>query len=261
MASNRAPGDRGQQPRLYADLAWVWPFVSPPDDYPEEVETFRARFRRHGVPDGSSVLHLGCGGGSIDWHLKRHYRVTGIDVSPGMLGHARGLNPEVEYLEGDIRDVRLGRTFGAILLHDAVAYMTTPADLRAAYATAAAHLSPGGVLVTPPEELRSRFRQHRVQGETHIRGERTVTTVQVDYDPDPTDTWFETTFVFLIRQAGRPLLMEHDTHVVGLYGLDEVMTALRDVGFEPRAEPWDLPPDLLDEEELTLITAIRRLDD
>ena len=259
MTRRRAPEGGGQAPRLYTDLAWVWPFVSPPEDYPEEVETFHARFRRHGVPDGAPVLHLGCGGGSIDWHLKRHYRVTGVDVSPAMLAHVRSLNPEVEYLEGDIRDVRLGRSFGAVLLHDAVAYMTTPADLRAAYATAAAHLAPGGVLVTLPEELRSRFGQHRVHGETHARGNCSVTTVQVDFDPDPADTSFETTFVFLIRQAGQPLQVEADTHVCGLYDLEEVLAALREVGFEPRAEPWELPSDPQPPGEgYTLITAIKR---
>ena len=240
----RAADGQDESPRLYADLAWIWPFVSPPEEYAEEVDTFRARFSRHGVPDGATVLHLGCGGGSIDWHLKRHYRVTGVDVSPGMLAHARSLNPEVEYLDGDIRDVRLGRSFGAVLLHDAVAYMTTPADLRAAYATAAAHLEPGGLLVTLPEELRSNFRQNRVQDETHARGNRSVTTIQVDYDPDPTDTWFETTFVFLIREIGQPLQVETDTHRVGLYHLDEVLAALRDAGFEPRAEPWELSVDV-----------------
>jgi SAM-dependent methyltransferase len=257
MMGHRALEGDDRVPRLYADLAWVWPFVSPPEDYAEEVATFRARFRRHGVPDDDAVLHLGCGGGSIDWHLKRHYRVTGVDVSPGMLEHARSLNPEVEYLEGDIRDVRLGRTFGAVLLHDAVAYMTTPAELRAAYATAAAHLVPGGVLVTPPEELRSQFRQHRVRSATHARGERSVTTVEVDFDPDPSDTSFETTYMFLIRQEGQPLRVETDTHICGLYDLDEVLDALRNEGFEPRAEPWELS-DLEPDEDLTLITALKR---
>ena len=258
MTSHDPPEDAGRSPRLYTDLAWVWPFVSPPEDYPEEVETFRARFVRHGVPDSAPVLHLGCGGGSIDWHLKRHYAVTGVDLSVGMLDHARGLNPEVEYSQGDIRDIRLNRTFAAVLLHDAVAYMTTPTDLRAAYATAAAHLAPGGVLVTLPEELRSRFAQHHVQSETHTRGDRSVTTVLVDFDPDPSDTSSETTFVFLIREAGKPLQVETDTHVVGLYELDEVLGALREVGFDPVAERWETVSDLEpDEDDYTLITAIK----
>jgi SAM-dependent methyltransferase len=244
------------RPRLYTDLASLWPLVSPPEDYPEEVESFRARFQRHGVPDGAAVLHLGSGGGSIDYHLKRYYQVTGVDLSPTMLAQAGDLNPEVEYLEGDMRAVRLGRTFDAVLVHDAVAYMTTPAELRAAYATAAAHLAPGGVLVTTPEELRYRFRQHRVQGETHTRGDLTLTLVEVDYDPDPTDTSFEATYIFLIRQAGQPLRIEIDHHVCGLYSADEVLVVLREVGFDPLAEPWDLP-DTAPGEEYTLITAIK----
>jgi SAM-dependent methyltransferase len=226
-------------PRLYADLAWVWPFLSPPEDYEEEVATFRARFARHGVPDGGTVLHLGSGGGSIDYHLKRHYRVTGVDLSPAMLAHARGVNPEVEYLPGDIRDVRLGRTFDAVLLHDASAYLTTLPELRAAYETAAAHLAPGGVLVTPPEELRDRFEQHHVRSQTHAAGDISVTTVQVSFDPDPADTSFEETYVFLIRQGGR-LTVETDTHLTALYHLDEVVAALRDAGFDPEVEHWEL---------------------
>jgi SAM-dependent methyltransferase len=253
--NTRSPVD--QQPRLYTDLAWVWPFVSPPEDYPEEVATFRARFERHGVPDGAPVLHLGSGGGSIDWHLKRHYRVTGVDLNPAMLAHSRRLNPEVEYLEGDIRDVRLGREFAAVLLHDAVAYMTTPTDLRAAYQTAAAHLAHGGVVVTPPEELRSRFRQHHVEAETHQHGERAVTTVTVDFDPDPADTWFEQTYVLLIRQARQPLHVETDTHRCGLYDLDEVLKLLREVGFEPQVEQWELA-DLPPGDEYPLIAAVKR---
>jgi trans-aconitate methyltransferase len=254
-AHTRLPAD--QQPRLYTDLAWVWPFISPLEDYPEEVETFRARFTRNGVSDGAPVLHLGSGGGSIDWHLKRHYRVTGVDLNPGMLAHARSLNPEVEYLEGDIREVRLGREFAAVLLHDAAAYMTMPEDLRAAYRTAAAHLAPGGVLVTPPEELRSRFRQHRVQAETHERGERAVTTVTVDFDPDPADTWFEQTYVILIRRSGQPLHVVTDTHRCGLYDLDEILKLLREVGFEPQVERWELA-DLPPGDEYPLITAVKR---
>lgn len=251
------PAGSGEQARLYTDLAWVWPFISPPEDYEEEVATFRARFRRHGVPDGAPVLHLGSGGGSIDWHLKRDYRVTGVDISPSMLAHARRLNPEVEYHEGDIRTFRLDRQFSAVLLHDASAYMMTPADLHAAYATAAAHLKPGGVLVTLPETLRSHFRQHHVESETREADGRTVTMVTVEFDPDPSDTWFEETFIFLIREPGQPLRVETDTHLAGLYHLEEMLDLLRAEGFDPQAAPWELsslPPG----EDYPLITAIKQ---
>ena len=41
-----------------------------------------------------------------------------------MLELSRTLNPDCEHLEGDMRTLRLGRTFDAVLIHDAVMYMT-----------------------------------------------------------------------------------------------------------------------------------------
>src|SRR5690606_16940081 len=112
---------------------------------------------RHGVGAGARVLHLGCGGGSLDFQLKRHYRVTGLDLSPAMLEIAKALNPEVSYHAGDMRVHRLGETFDAVIVHDAISYMTSTAELGEVYGTAAAHLRPGGVLIALPEELRERL--------------------------------------------------------------------------------------------------------
>ena len=247
-----------RSPRLYADLAWIWPFVSPPEEYVDEVAAFRARWQREGIPDGARILHLGSGGGSVDWHLKRYYQVTGVDRSPEMLAYSRSINPEVEYFQGDIRGVRLGRVFDGVLLHDAAAYLTSLSELQAAYATAAAHLAPGGVLLTPPEELRSRFRQHRVESQTRTEGDLTVTYVQVDFDPEPTDTWFEATFIFLIRRPGQPLQVEVDIHRCGLFHMEEYVATLRAAGFDPRASLEELRADLPPDDEYPLITAIKR---
>jgi len=218
------------------------------------VASFHQRFAREGVPGKGTVLHLGSGGGSIDFHLKNHYRVTGVDRSAAMIEVARAHNPEVEYVEGDLRDVRLGRTFDAVLLHDASTYMTTPEDMLAAFRTSAAHLETGGVMIYLPEELRPRFEQHKTKVRTMGNAELSVTTLEVDFDPDPDDRWFETTFVFLIRRRGE-LEIVHDTHRMGLWEMGELMPMLRDAGFEPVVEPWelsDLEPDL----DYPLVTAV-----
>jgi trans-aconitate methyltransferase len=224
--------EASQEPRLYNDLVWVWPFLSPPEEYEDEVAAYLRLWRERGVGDGAAVLHLGSGGGSIDWHLKSLYRVTGVDRSAAMLNYARGVNPEVEYVQGDMRTVRLGRLFDGVLLHDAIAYLTTPEEVRAAGETAAAHLRRGGVLVCLPEQLSDRFQQHEVEVDTRSAGQRSVTSVMVDFDPDPTDRTFETTFVFLIRDRGK-LTVEVDTHVIGFHDPPELVEALRAAGFVP----------------------------
>jgi SAM-dependent methyltransferase len=245
--------------RLYSDLSDLWAFVSPPENYVEEVATFRTRFRRHGVPDGATVLHLGSGGGSIDYHLKRTHRVTGVDISPAMLRHAASINPEVEYVEGDIRSVQLGRTFDAVLVHDAISYMTSVEELERVYRTAAAHLETGGLMIALPEELRGRLPPDQAEVDTHEAGDRKVTVIEIHHDDDPLDHEQETVFLFVIRENGA-FRVEVDRHRTGVFELDEFTGAMARAGFEPRAEPWELS-DWTPGREMPLVTAILRVQD
>ena len=73
-----------------------------------------------------------------------------------------------------MRTVRLGRTFDAVLIHDAIGYMTTEADLRAAFETAETHLRPGGVFITSPDFFREDFRDPAVETATHTAGETSL---------------------------------------------------------------------------------------
>jgi cyclopropane fatty-acyl-phospholipid synthase-like methyltransferase len=241
-------------PRLYNDLSWIWSFLSPPESYAAEAASFLKRFRDAGVPDGGTLLHLGSGGGSLDAHLKKNYRVTGIELSQNMIRWAHSINVEVEYVQGDMRSARLGRRFDAVLVHDAIAYMLTSADLKAAYATAAAHLKPGGVMISLPEEVRTFFKQHKVTHRTVERDGKSVTTVTVAYDADPKDETFETTYVYLIRENGR-LTIETDTHTMGIRPLGSFLEAIREAGLEASVEAWDIP-DV--PEGFPLITAVMR---
>ena len=243
-------------PRLYDDLAWVWPLLSPPEHYPEEASELASAFREAGVGAGGRILHLGCGGGSLDTHLKAQFRVTGIDVSASMLDHARRTNPDVEYIEGDILTARLGRTFDGVLLHDAQAYFTRTDQLRAAYDTAAVHLRPGGVMVSAPEELRHRFRQDRVHDSVTLGdANMTVTTVEIDHDPDVHDSAFDRTFLFLIRDADGQRV-EMDVHRLGLWNLEEMLVPMREAGFIPEVSEPKLSD--MEEGEWVLVTAKRQ---
>ncbi len=44
----------------------------------------------------------------------------GTDVAAGMIEVSRALNPDSEHHVGDMHDLRLGRTFDAIFIHDAI---------------------------------------------------------------------------------------------------------------------------------------------
>ena len=225
--------------RLYEDLSWTWPVISPPEDYADVVESFWRFLELGAVGPVREVLHLGSGGGHVDSNLKRHVRIAGVDLSPAMLRLARRLNPDVAYRRGDMRSVRLARTFDGVIISDAVAYMRTPRDLARAFRTAFRHLRPGGALVTYAERTSERFVQNATETSRGRRGDLEVLFVENRYDPDPRDTTFESTFLFLIRRRGR-LSLETDRHILGLFPAATWRRTLAAVGFEVRHAAPDL---------------------
>lgn len=232
MASSR------DQRRMYGDLAWTWPIVSPPSDYVEEAEELWRLVVDHAKTTPRALLHLGCGGGHLDRTLKQHAAITGVDASEPMLELARALNPEVRYEVGDMRTVRLERTFDAVIVADSISYMRTEEDLRAAFRTAWDHLKPGGAFGTYAELTREQFRGEELHITSGIRGEVVVTLVEHQHDADADATAIDVTFVYLIRRSG-DLAIETDRHVMGLFPRNVWRRLLEETGF--RVTELDVP--------------------
>ena len=142
--------------RLYGDLAPWFHLLTSPADYDVEAARYE-RIMLEAVPDARTLLELGSGGGNNASHLKAHFTCTLSDLSPQMLTLSRALNPECEHVLGDMRTLRLGRTFDLVFVHDAVMYLATEDDLRSCMETAFAHTRPGGAAVFVPDCTRETF--------------------------------------------------------------------------------------------------------
>ena len=65
----------------------------------------------------SSVLDAGCGTGRIAIELDRHgIDVVGVDIDASMLDQARQRSPGLVFLQADLADLALDRTFDVVLL-------------------------------------------------------------------------------------------------------------------------------------------------
>ena len=144
--------------RLYSDLASWFHLLTAPEDYAIEAAHYRAVLTEACDGPARTLLELGSGGGNNASHLKQWFTCTLTDLSAEMLDLSRTLNPECEHVQGDMRTVRLDRTFDTVFVHDAVVYLTELADLEAAAATAFAHLRPGGAAVFVPDYVREDVR-------------------------------------------------------------------------------------------------------
>ena len=216
--------------RLYGDLAWLWPMFSPPDDYADDADHWRQALRQRLRPGRHAVLELGSGGGHTLSHLTADFDLTAVDLSPEMLALSQRLNPGVPHHLGDMRQVRLGQTFDAVAIHDAVCYLLTEEDLRATFATARAHLNSGGLLLLSPDYLKETFDGPRVLHWICHQSEPKFTVIEYCHDPDLEDTTIESVFFFLLQEAGG-LRIEQDRHITGLFPAATWLNLLDEAGF------------------------------
>lgn len=216
--------------KLYDELADWWPVFSDPREYRREAAHIVRVLRTSTKPAPRTVLELGSGGGNSAFHLKAHFAMTLVDLSPRMLSVSRKLNPECEHIRGDIRTLRLGRTFDVVFVHDAICHMTTEPDLQAVMQTAYEHCSPGGVALFVPDFVRETFVAGTDQGGTDSPRRR-LRFLQWVFDPDPTDTTYLVDFAILLRNQEGEAHMVHDRHLQGLFPRARWLHLLREVGF------------------------------
>jgi len=219
--------------KLYSELADWWPMFSSPSSYRRETLHFLGVLRRATKPPPKSLLELGSGGGNSASHLKSHFEMTLVDLSPQMLRVSRRLNPECTHVKGDIRSVRLGRQFDAVYVHDAICHMTTEAQLRAAMRTAYVHCRPGGVALFVPDFVCETFVEGTDEGGSDSeRG--SVRFLQWIVDPNPRDSTYVVDFAILLRDGKGKARVAHDRHLQGLFARARWLKLLREAGFKAK---------------------------
>ncbi|MDQ3964083.1 MAG: class I SAM-dependent methyltransferase [Actinomycetota bacterium] len=207
-------------------------------DYEGEVDTLGEILSKHGRSETGSVLDLGCGtGGHAVPLAKRGHEVVGVDRSPSMLqvarDKARAANVAVEFRDGDIRDIEVGRRFDAVLaMFAVVGYQTTNRDVERVFQTARSHLDAGGlflfdvwfgpaVLVQGPSD---RFRILESDEGTHLRAASTT----LDLDSQTCDVTISTWQI----EEGRVVGQSQEDHTMRFFFPQEVALFAQATGFE-----------------------------
>jgi SAM-dependent methyltransferase len=218
---------------MYSDLAPWFHLLTHPSDYWDE-----AAFVTRVVDDvvegpKRTLLELGSGGGNNASHLKQRFECTLTDLSPEMLALSRTLNPECDHIEGDMRTLRLGRTFDVVFIHDAVSYLTTEDDLRAAIETAAVHVRPGGAVILTPDATREIFSPRTDKGGHDGDDGRSLRYLEWIHAPDPPGgTTYTVDYAIVLREPGEPVRVVHDRHTLGLFPEATWHRLLEEAGLE-----------------------------
>lgn len=220
----------------YNELAWTEDFLADPKDYEDELNGYIGLINSTSEAPVNTILHLGCGAGGHDFYFKNHYTVTGVDISIGMLEKAKVTNPEIEYVEGDMRTIRLNRRFDCVVIPDSIDYMVTLDDLKQAIQTSAIHLKPSGVLMivgkTKETFQNNNFAYTGEKGDTH------VTLMENNYINPYVPNTYEITMLYLIRQKGK-LSKYIEESKAGLFPKETWDEVLKNAGFNMEIKNLD----------------------
>jgi SAM-dependent methyltransferase len=227
---------------MYSDLAPWFHLLTHPADYAEEAAFTIAVVEGTVEGEARTLLELGSGGGNNASHLKARFACTLTDISPEMLATSQGLNPECEHIVGDMRALRLERTFDVVFAHDALSYLTTEEDLRAALGTAAAHVRAGGVVVLTPDATSEIFRPGTDTGGHDGEDGRSLRFLEWTHAPElPGAASYAVDYAIVVREADGSTRVVHDRHLLGLFPEATWLRLLREVGLEPLPLPVENP--------------------
>jgi len=142
--------------QVFDSYAQYYDLVYQDKDYSAESEYIAACIHKK-LPSANSILELGCGTGAHAEQLARMgYNVHGIDMSENMLDRALArkaslpaeLEARLAFGIGDVRNLRTDKTYDVVIsLFHVVSYQSSDAELSQVVATAARHLTPGGLFL------------------------------------------------------------------------------------------------------------------
>ena len=216
--------------RIYNDLAKWWSHISPRESYAAEADVHLRLIDDALGKTATSILELGSGGGRLAALYGKDREVVLSDLSPDMIEQSKQHNPEREHVVGDMRSLRLQRTFDAVVIQDAIMYLTNPEDLAATFETAAQHLEPGGVLLVLPDVVKETFQEGSVSGGSI--GRPAAQLLEWHWDPDPHDDTFQVDMCLMLRHDNGQMEVVHEQHQMGLFDRTTLCRLMREAGFQ-----------------------------
>ena len=156
---------------------------------------------------GGPLLDLACGTGRMALPLaEQGYQVTGVDITPEMIGRARQKAAErglsIEWVVADARTFQLHKQFAFIfMLANAFQFFLTRADQEGLLARARDHVQPEGCFLfetrNPSPRNLTEVRHPEAQRYTTPDGRQLVVTEQQYYDPLTQIQHYTRTLTFL----------------------------------------------------------------
>lgn len=200
-----------------------------PEQYKAEADKAMAFIETYKQSGGNELLDIACGtGGHIPYWLK-HYRVTGLDISPVMLAHARRKFPDIKFHCSDMVDFSINQKFDALVcLYGSIGFVRTVKKLNKALITFAKHMKPGGVFCLTPWSTQEEFKPS-----THVDAVKhpDVKIARMENVKQKAPGLIEIDFHHLIGRDGK-VTYHTQSMEIGLFSRQQYLDAISGAGLE-----------------------------
>lgn len=220
----------------YNDLAWIDTVIAPPQEYADETHLFCKLIKKHSKIKVNNILHFGSGAGINDWSFKKFFKITGVDLSINQIKVAKDYNPSINYVCGDMRNMRFNQKFDSVIIPDSIGYMLTEDDLYQTIQNAYNHLQTGGLLFIVAH-TKEEFQNNNFVY-TGSKNDVEIVIFENNYILPHDVSHYEATFVYLIRRNGS-LKVYNDTHIIGLFSMNKWLEIFNFFGFTTSVKSLD----------------------
>lgn len=220
----------------YYDLIYQWM------DYHGEVEFIEKMVELHQHSGGNDLLDVACGTGNHAQYLIDSFQVVGLDLNLEMMEIASAKVPEMELIQGDMKELNLDEDFDVVIcLFSSINYHTNLKELESTLQRFYEHLKQGGILIFDLGFCTENWEEGRMLVDAVVEGDLQMARISQSRLYNGV---FNANFVFLIKENGI-MDFEIDQHLIGVFSTNDVENILEKTGFETiiysnyNDLPWD----------------------
>lgn len=209
----------------YYDLLYAW------KPYEEEANIIHDLIQKHKKTSGSEMLDVACGTGNHIQFLKKHYKITGIDLSKNMLKIAKKKFPNLKFQQANMISFDLKKKFDVIIcLFSSIGYVKTYDNLKKTIACFSKHLKNGGVLIIEPFITKKAYKSGKLSA-TFI-DEPNIKMCRMNISQKRGNLAILDFHFLIATKEGVEYL--RDKHELGLFDIDKFLKILKDNGFQAK---------------------------
>lgn len=201
-------------------------------DYLDEAVKIQNLIIKYSPIEPSTILDVACGTGLHLKHLKDDFQCTGVDINKDILRIARKNTKGVVFKQADMKKLKLKKQFDVVTcLFSSIGYVKTFSYLNKTLKNFYNHLIKGGLVLIEPSQTRSFYTSGKPP--ITIYDGRDVKMTRINISKIKNNR-VHLTMHIVVAEKGKEAKYFVDNHKLGLFGINETLKIMRNLGFKSK---------------------------